>query len=352
MGNKTAVKVSIIIVIVFVIMLLCGCGEKQVFNKVGFYYWKTVFNLTSADTELMKKFRVSSLYVRMFDVSYDNVSGKHTFRQPVMNLKPVEGVVLFPVIFLLPDTFARGKGNDPKKAAAVIIKELDKLWKSQLVKYSEVQFDYDWSQGTKEAYFEFLKAAGEIYVKTGIKISVTVRLHQYKYWKKLGVPPSDRKKVMVYNMRDPQTFGELNTILNIKDMKSYIRGNVKYPEKVDVVLPVYSWYIQYNGGKIAGIFTDIPREQISEGGYFKRYKKNIFIAQKRVMIKGHEISAGDILKKECVTEKDLNRTLSHIKKNMNLSGELIYFGWDKNKIDEVGNETVYRNVISAVHSND
>lgn len=59
---------------------------------------------------------------------------------------------------------------------------------------TELQIDCDWTAGTKDKYFRFLKKFKEL--NPGKTISVTVRMYPYKYKEKLGVPPVDRAMLM------------------------------------------------------------------------------------------------------------------------------------------------------------
>ncbi|SDF10039.1 hypothetical protein [Chitinophaga filiformis] len=65
---------------------------------------------------------------------------------------------------------------------------------------TEIQIDCDWTAGTREKYFHFLKALRHYYPDK--ILSATIRLYPYKYTKKMGVPPVDRGMLMCYNLGD------------------------------------------------------------------------------------------------------------------------------------------------------
>ena len=47
----------------------CNDGKKP---AVSFYYWKTIFKLSSSEKEILKENKVSKLYIRYYDIDVNS----------------------------------------------------------------------------------------------------------------------------------------------------------------------------------------------------------------------------------------------------------------------------------------
>lgn len=69
----------------------------------------------------------------------------------------------------------------------------------------------------------------------------------------MGVPPVDRVMLMCYNLLNPLTNTDKNTILDMEELKGYFTGRSQYPLACDVALPVYGRMQLYKNGHFAGV---------------------------------------------------------------------------------------------------
>jgi len=132
----------------------------------------------------------------------------------------------------------------------------DSLYTAELATLREVQFDCDWTNTTRDAYFAFLKKSRELF--KDVLVSSTVRLYQYKYPGKAGVPPVSRGMLMCYNAGDVTDIQEQNSIFNKSTIESYLDAD-DYPVPLDYALPLFQWALVYQQGKLRKI---VPVEDI------------------------------------------------------------------------------------------
>ena len=127
-----------------------------------------------------------------------------------------------------------------------------------------MQIDCDWTAKTKDAYFAFLNALKKQAFFQAKTLSVTIRLHQVKFRSQNGIPPADRGLLMCYNMgnlRHPET---KNSIIEETELKKYIRDLDSYALPLDVALPIFDWYILFEGDRYKGLVREFsPPEELA-----------------------------------------------------------------------------------------
>jgi len=130
------------------------------------------------------------------------------------------------------------------------------ITKCSVVNYKEMQIDCDWTEQSKNMYFDFLKILKK---KLGAakKLSATIRLYQYKYRDKAGVPPVDKGMLMMYNMGNVKDFNTVNSIFDNSTAEKYIDGVAAYPLPLDFALPAFSWAVVYHNDKFSCMMRDI-----------------------------------------------------------------------------------------------
>jgi len=243
------------------LVLFGGCTKKK---TIAFYYWKS-------DCRVEKNFKYP-LYVKVLDINKKGIFKTACFREHI------------PVVYIENDIFK-------------IDIDVDKIVKRE-VKSENIQFDCDWTLSTKERYFSFLKRMKKIYKR----VSVTIRLHQLKYFSRTGVPPVDEGVLMLYNMSDFKDPYTRNYVLDLKETKKYFKNFKSYPLKLNVALPIYSTAFVIRYGEVVGLIDDVRKKDL-DSSFFETLGKNRFRVMKTRYFKGKLLYEGDILR---VDEVDLN----------------------------------------------
>ena len=306
------------IIILFLLFLMFSCEDKKD-HSYSFYYWKTNLSLNSAEKIALQKSTLPYLYTRFFDI--DKIEGKF---QPIGVITKDESFqtskTIVPVVFIKNEVFydiTLEEINFLAKNISTLIKK--KQTEFNFKKSREIQIDCDWTAGTNKEYFEFLKQLKEI---SGLEITCTLRLHQVKNRSLSGVPPVDKVYLMCYSTSSPIENSTKNSILDVQTLRNYLSSLHRYPLKVEVALPLFSWGIVTNHlGKhqlINGVSAkDLDRPE------FKKISENEAEVLKDGFYFGSYLNKGFHIKVEEITEQQLDDVKKYL--DTKLSSYLIIY---------------------------
>lgn len=290
--KKIIIATTFLITIFIVFFFLT---EKRELSS-SFYYWKNSYNL---------KENSEKTYIKVLDMFYSNkleyINTRFTTQKPKD---------FIPVIYISNDAM---KNISNEELLKPISKTLSKY------KFEEFQLDCDWSLESKHKYFELLNILKKQINK---KLSVTIRLHQIKYYYKTGVPKVDYGVLMYYNMSDVANFDTKNSILDNSIAKKYHYNFDVYPLKLKLALPLYSQAIQFRNKRALEIFEGVKKKDF-DLEYFKKISQNKYQVIKSTYFKGKYIYKGDIFRFEDSTYEDLKIALND------------FFNLSKNSFNEV-----------------
>lgn len=227
----------------FVFLFMISCSPQQE-HPYTFYYWKTNLTLNESEKTALAQATAPFLYTRFFDV--DKAAGKF---EPVAVIAKNNSFMtdkqIVPTVFITNRTFFHITEEEIQFLAESIHQLIQKKTKDyRLNSTKEIQIDCDWTSGTKDDYFTFLKRLKKI---SGKEITCTLRLHQVKDKKLTGIPPVEKVYLMCYSTSSPLENSDKNSILDLNILKSYLSKLEDYPlKKMDVALPIYSWGIITN----------------------------------------------------------------------------------------------------------
>jgi len=307
----------------FVPLFLCGIfiliysckrpGGSQEGVRRAFYQWGSN-TIDKRDDSLMQALGTKVLYVRFFDVDYDpyrgipypiNTSLNYGYESFTLN----DSIDMVPTVFITNETFKNLQDSLVDDLALSVYKKLlhsmnmladasrrnydDYYWtttnpymmrskdmrelhhrdstrKSVYNRITELQFDCDWTESTRDKYFSFLTHIKKHF--SDKLISSTVRLYAYKYPDKAGVPPVEKGMLMCYNAGDLKNINSGNTIFNKKEVLSYLDVDKPYPLPLDYALPIFEWCAVYRADKLIHL---APRESF----YFESYGQSSYELQ-------------------------------------------------------------------------
>jgi hypothetical protein len=272
----------------FFLCAILSCTHKQE-PKAAFYYWKTTFQTNIEQKKLLKMAGNNTLYLRFFDVSWDEQKQLALPNAVVHINESLSGLQVTPVIFITNHVFARVTAGEIDSLAKKCNGLISALAARASCSYYSVQIDCDWTDNTKDKYFSFLKFF-KIYCRQNLQ--ATIRLHQIKYRERTGVPPVDKGVLMFYNMGKITAGGTTSSIYNEKDAAKYLSRLASYPLSLDVALPLFSWVIQSRNGKVIQIYSKITREELKDHIFFEALK-NGYRARRSFFLKGVYIKEND-----------------------------------------------------------
>jgi hypothetical protein len=370
-----------VIFVLFFVVLSSGKCEKEHETEVirSFCYWKTDLNFQKEEDSLIDEMNVKHIYVRFFDIDW-NPYNKEPL--PVATIKDISlnknNPEITPSVFITNEVVLQSDKKQLDSLAMQIAKRIrqighkmnetkaqslayeivypennhnrkeakllsfDSVKSAELSKlkvdFKEILIDCDWSEKSKENYFYLLQK-----VKKGFptsKISATIRLWQYKYAEKAGIPPVDKGLLMCYNITKPDDFQTKNSIGTSAELEQYITTN-EYKLKLDIALPLYSWAVIFRGNTFKGILSDYD-QLMNDTIKLKKSSSDKYILQDDVLVGQNYLRNGDEIRIERISDDELDKMISIIKDKIKIDNQtrVTFFSFDKKYINDYGTQNI------------
>ncbi|MDP8176624.1 hypothetical protein QJU83_03610 [Pasteurella skyensis] len=312
--------------ILLCLLSLSACEKNP--HPYSFYYWRTNLTLNSTEQQALQHSN-DKLYVRYFDV--DKRAGKFQALASVVKQQSfVTDKQIVPVVFITNRTFLYITDKEINQLAQKIADTIEK--KSQrfgLNTANEIQIDCDWTAGTREDYFKFLKILQKI---TDKEISVTLRLHQVKFKNKTGIPPVNKVFLMCYSTSSPLKNSDKNSILDVALLKNYLQNIDDYPiENITVALPIYSWGIVTNHLGKHKLINALNKQSLENKNFKKLGNNEVEVLQDNFYF-GFFLNKGFRIKVEEISPQQLQQMVDFLNKKIG-KYDIIYYHLDSRFVD-------------------
>lgn len=272
--------IAFVLVIVVIIGLWLSAKKENAVTKSirAVYYWRTYYHLNEEEKIFIRLNKINRMYVRFFDVDINENKNFSDQCAPVATIDFGYGEPDFfscevvPVVFITQEAIVKYSSFVDDMAH-----RLYAMCKKNGININEVQFDCDWTKSTQESYFQFLKEirpALKKYFGKDLQLSSTIRLHQLAQTS----PEVDYGVLMCYNTGDFKDYSTNNSILNIENVKPYVKYLKSYKLPLVLALPTYSWFVEFDKKKD---FVKLNRQayNINDTAQFKLVEGNIYEIQ-------------------------------------------------------------------------
>lgn len=279
-----------------------GCQSTETAVRPAFYHWQTGLEISPAEAAYLDSLGAGRLFVKFFDVAWDKGRGM-AVPHATLEVRPGawEERSIVPCVFITNEVFER---TPEEKIADLAKKVVERIrWVSARLSGAdirEVQFDCDWTERTRTAYFQFLEKLPRYFDQEDIRLSATIRLHQIRYFQRTGVPPVDRGMLMFYNLGDLQDWDEPNSILRLENALPYLKGFDRYPLSLDLALPVFAWGVVFRDGRMIRLINNLRGAQLTDAGRFVKLGPGRFEVAKSTYLNGYYLYRGDRIRTEAV----------------------------------------------------
>lgn len=343
----------------------CSPVERKV-NR-SYYFWRNSDYISHDEKDFLRQHQINRLYYKILDVDWNETN--HAYPVSInyperfnANIYPQDSLnmEIIPVVFITNKVFDRiTRVEMPELVKKVLRKcftkydDIDSTAEAATPFYmvnriplfnpAEIQFDCDWTVSTAQTYFSFLEQVKNELRQRKTKISATIRLHQYKYPEKTGVPPVDKGMLMVYNISDATKYGTTNSIFDKELAAKYFTRNKKYNLPMDIALAAYSWGIIYRNKKFFQVENYIDEEDIRECSFLKSTGNNMYTVTVDTVYGTYNLylRAGDEIKLEKVDEATLLDAAQLARKAMNSDSlNISLFELSSNEIKNYRYETI------------
>lgn len=321
-------------------VMLVGCKHPSVIST-SFYYWKTVYQSDSTELGALQALNSPSLYVRIMDIDRTDDAPIPVPVSPIRFKDPMpDSIAIVPVVFVVHSIF--NKMND-EQIGLLAGKVLDfvaaKVKQAGKMDYQELQIDCDWTAGSRDAYFKFLKTLQQLPAFKNKKLSVTLRLHQVRDIKRSGIPSVDKVLLMCYNMGNLRQYGDHNSIFDMRQMEIYLKDHLKdYPLKMDIALPLFSWKVVFRNKQYVGISKGLADEQLADTLLFSQLAHSPLYELKSDML-GLGLRSGDIIRHEQINVSDLQNASKFLLRYLpDREFNLVFYHLDRNILSKFSND--------------
>jgi hypothetical protein len=310
------------LLLLLVSALLFSCKEKKVTR--GYYYWRNDDYITPIEASFLRQHGIQKLYAKCLDIDWNETNHAYPLtitpvHEIAFNLQRNDSqtVAVVPVMFITNKTFQQVDSAEIPLLATRILRKcipgFDEMAVSLQHPYSgavypmpvELQFDCDWSTTTKNKYFYFLEEVRQQLGTRKITLSATVRLHQFKYPVKTGIPPVDRGMLMVYNVEKLTDHQATNSIFDYEQAKKYFTADGAYPLPLDIALPAYSWGIIFRQGKFLQIENSLQADTLKKCSFLQYAPPNTWKVTADTVFYDLFLRPGDEIRLEQIDEKTL-----------------------------------------------
>ena len=217
------------------LMGLTACSrqpDKDMEPGNSVYYWRTDLRIDSTERAFLRAYDIKKVYCRYFDVvQNDTATGPVPNATMTFSDSIPEGMEIIPTVYITEDCMHRWH----KGLAEKLVRRIRQMNETNdIVGVREIQIDCDYTSKSRRTYYEFLDSVRSAW---GGRVSTTIRLHQLS----MSAPRVDYGVLMIYNTGDPNKFDERNPILDLRDVKPYLRHLSDYPLPLAAAYPVFSW---------------------------------------------------------------------------------------------------------------
>ncbi len=312
------------------VCLVCACKRQHHEVTRGFYYWKTTYKLTAYEQRTLQQLDVRRMYVRMFDVDWNEGAKRIVPVAPVRLPERMDTSLEYvPVVFITQNTLAHLNPGNTDSTAANISGLMQALCEQGGIHPKELQIDCDWTEKSKDAYFNLLQALKRQQYFNGKTASCTIRMHQVKYDLSCGIPPVDKGLLMCYSMGNIKKYGAHNSILDVDEAKKYLRHLDNYRLPVDIALPVFQWCVLFHEQRFRGLMHDVTPDMVVGNSLFEQTDDNLYRCKKDTAWYDHLLQKDDIVRVESASVSDLKEIAAFTTKCVKLASlNVIFFSCD------------------------
>jgi hypothetical protein len=287
----------------------------------AFYYWKTEWRVSPEILQTLTQTRIDRLYMRFFDVEWDDVGRAPTPVAPLRFESPAPaGLEVVPVVYIVNAVFLKIPYQDVAALADHVWDKVHAMAEDHGVAFQQLQVDCDWSEGSQRNYFHFVDLLNRKLKAEHRFVSATLRLHQIKYPERTDIPPVKRGMLMFYNFGRIQADSARSSIFNAEDARRYSSYIARYPLQLDIVLPAFSWSVHSREGRVLGLIENIAEDDVAAFDGFDKMSPNHYSASRSFFFRGRYFMTGDLLLMETTTPEDTRQAAALAKRGA---------GWNK-----------------------
>jgi hypothetical protein len=237
--------------LVSVMFLFPCCNEANKVAKVerSFFLERRLFQMSEPELAALKKLQAKKLYVNFFNVIWNKKNltpvpaNKLEFKDSSSKIISTAGFTIVPVINLSNEILEK---IDTSKLIALgekinyLLGEMIREIKVKNIR--QIQIDCEWTNETKEKYFDFLQYFRLILKLKDRELSAAIRFHNTLFTGRADIPPVNRGLLAAFSFEHMKQLNSSDSIVDAEQLKKFINNPDDYPIPLDIALPLYNNY--------------------------------------------------------------------------------------------------------------
>ena len=153
----------------------------------------------------------------------------------------------------------------------------------------------------------------------------------------MGIPPVDKVTLMCYNLLNPLENPGKNSILDLSELKSYLKDATKYPKHLDIALPIYSWAQVYHDERFSAILYADTKQLKT---ILKQDKPLWYSVTQDTLINNTYLRVNDKIKYEEIDAASIRSAIALLKQYIDFDKNttVTFFHLDENQLNYFNNE--------------
>ncbi|MEM6398392.1 MAG: hypothetical protein AAF741_18730 [Bacteroidota bacterium] len=291
------------------ILLLFGCkADPPSPLEIQYYHWQTVLDVDSLNHDLLGSSTRKELFVKVSDFRWSE-AGPEAVAQLVLAQDSI-GYRLQPVVFITNEVLIRLPEEEIRTLAEMILAAAARS-NTDFSTYSELQMDCDWTRGSANKYFALLETLRDL-LPDDVRLSCTVRLHQWRDYQEQGIPPVDRGVLMAYNSGDLDSWETENSILDTTASAYYLKPRPRYDLPLDIALPTYGWGAIYRRNELAYLVDGLTAADLADTARFRQLTPTRFELKRSTYLDGLYCYQGDLIRLEASDSARVEKTFEQL----------------------------------------
>lgn len=309
--------------ILTLLLMFVSCKHEDS-GQAGFYYNTENFNTQNNKTATTHAQRV---FIRLMDMD-DNGMGPeyHACLKSFNQGANKQGFI--PVITVSNRSFVAKTTAHREMMVLKSEDMLEHLCRQFSIRYNEIYVDCDWTPGTKNNYFAFLRSLHKISDK---KISCAVRLRQLNNPGFYGIPPVGRVTIICCPDIIKKEKEVAEKVPDYRSLKQYMTAINNYPLKTDLALPINRIIINNSENKQQTyyIYGITPEEKDTLLHLEHTKDERCFTVKKDMVFHGIVLQKGSSVKIDRLNQEELRPAKEFLANQIKKDYNLIYYGVDQ-----------------------
>jgi hypothetical protein len=311
--------------------LLTACSSRLV--EPVFYFWHDQWELPAAGQQYFDTLGTEHLYVRFFDVEWDEQRQRAI---PIRSLRiphPPRGLQIVPVVYISEKVIGSIGEENNLRLAQLIHERILRI--ADALPLSRVQVDCNWDAETEDTYFRLLESLQAEFGPQGPKLSVCLYPHHILPQNGLGIPPAASGMLMLFEIDKLQVISAGNTICDPDLLRPSVLAVEGYPLPLDLALPIFNWGLVIRNQQPVSLMRHLHLSHLEDRQRFEVVNAYFYRVLEDTYLDGVFLFKNDLIRVESLNPDQLRDIIKPLAPYLRKDSlQLGFYHFDLNSMSE------------------